>query len=780
MHRHRDRLLTAIACALCVTLAAAARADVTVSTGTTGPVAADGSAFTVTTTGTITGGGNGIEVSTGNSITTLTVQGAVDVTANAINGVGGSIGDVVNSGFINGQRALQGGLTIGTLTNSGTFQGSDSGIVLLATTGTVTNQAGGLINGATNDGVYVQTAVTNVANAGTIAGGTGSDDSGVHVDTGGNLGTLTNTGNITGFQAVRVWASSSMGSLVNSGTISGNSDGIAGTAASTITSIVNQAGGRISGASDGGIDGGGAAIGSIDNYGTIEAPYAVYTGGTIGSVTNRAGGIIRATASGTGQGFYNSGPVTTFVNEAGGLIESANGTGLRNNFRIDTLTNAGVVRNNGNNGMGFQNGGRGVVTVTNSGTFAGTLYGISKSGTLTTLTNTATGLIHGNDTGLYINQSGTTNLTNAGRITGGVNGIEGYLRLRGTYVNQSGGVISGTTNAGVALEDDAPVITNDAGGLIESAQGSGVRVGGYGASYVTGTIANAGRITGGTAGVRVENGALRKLANTGTIAYTGSGSGPAVMVGPGGVFGDATGAGGVALSSTGAGALIAGTIQNSGTVHHGFTVANQNVTVSAGGSAGRFTNGTLTVTDGNLTFTSGTTTLDAAASINGGSGTVFNDGTVRLLGIETVTGNYQQNAGGTTLMVLSGTGSGQYGQFGISGSASFAGNLGLDATALAGGLTTGQTFLLFEFASYTGGFGLLTLNGTPMTSLGGGMWGAGSVVATEIWTPTTMSLGIGSPSVPEIDPAGMASVLSLVVGSLGLAERRLRRGRRAG
>jgi hypothetical protein len=38
-----------------------------------------------------------------------------------------------------------------------------------------------------------------------------------------------------------------------------------------------------------------------------------------------------------------------------------------------------------------------------------------------------------------------------------------------------------------------------------------------------------------------------------------------------------------------------------------------------------------------------------------------------------------------------------------------------------------------------------------------------------------MSLAVSYSGVPEIDPASMASVLSLVVGSLGLAERRLRR-----
>ena len=145
-----------------------------------------------------------------------------------------------------------------------------------------------------------------------------------------------------------------------------------------------------------------------------------------------------------------------------------------------------------------------------------------------------------------------------------------------------------------------------------------------------------------------------------------------------------------------------------------------------------------------------------------------------MLGIENVTGNYVQNAGATTLMGLLGTGSGQYGQLDVSGSASFAGNLALDSTGLSGGLAAGQTFQLFDFASSTGGFTGLLVDGAALSSLGGGEWGySGLLKFTEVWTTTSMSLSVSV--VPEIDPASMASVLSLVVGSLGLAERRLRR-----
>jgi len=130
---------------------------------------------------------------------------------------------------------------------------------------------------------------------------------------------------------------------------------------------------------------------------------------------------------------------------------------------------------------------------------------------------------------------------------------------------------------------------------------------------------------------------------------------------------------------------------------------------------------------------------------------------------------------------LFGTSAGDYGHLDITGSADFKGGLALDTTGLAGGLANGQFFELFTFGSRTGGFGALAVDGTSLASLGEGLWSYRSFVLSEQSTATTMGLGINRNSekpVPEIDPAGLAGVLSLVVGALGLAERRLRRGRR--
>lgn len=53
-----------------------------------------------------------------------------------------------------------------------------------------------------------------------------------------------------------------------------------------------------------------------------------------------------------------------------------------------------------------------------------------------------------------------------------------------------------------------------------------------------------------------------------------------------------------------------------------------------------------------------------------------------------------------------------------------------------------------------------------------GWWDDSEVMPNPNWTITTASLNITSAAVPEIDPAGMGSVLGLVIGGLGMLERR--------
>jgi hypothetical protein len=108
--------------------------------------------------------------------------------------------------------------------------------------------------------------------------------------------------------------------------------------------------------------------------------------------------------------------------------------------------------------------------------------------------------------------------------------------------------------------------------------------------------------------------------------------------------------------------------------------------------------------------------------------------------------------------------------------ATFGGTLGLyqDTLSRAGG----QTFQLFDFGSATGGFSSLLVDFNPATLISSGVWAYGGLTLTEIWTGTTMSLSVTG-AVPEIDPTSFGSALALVLGSLGMFERKARRlGRR--
>jgi hypothetical protein len=777
---------------------AVARGDQTISTAITGPVNGDGTAITVTSSGTISGGGDGVVATTSGTISTLSVAGAIDVGANGVNN-SGSIGLIDNTGLIRGTTRgilnFQGNQRINAITNSGTINGGNAietygSLGSLTNSGRITGTTWGIFGGGTvgtlsNSGTisaniqaaYAAIGVTGtLTNTGALTGSTNHPSSGVKVGNGASTGTLTaftNSGSVGGFYGVFA-NRGTLGTLTNSGTIAAYMDGLYVDSNGAITSVVNQAGGRIEGTNQSGINIENR-IGTIDNSGTITGDYGINSGGDITGFVNRSGGVLSGT--GSGYAFYSSsGTLGSFTNQAGGLIEATNYEGVYlEGDGVGTFSNAGVIRSLNIDDYAGVYAYDSITSLTNSGTISG-YYGVQQEDAIDSLTNTATGLLDGKYAGLYVASSYDMTVINYGQITGGEKGIYGYYDL-GPITNKTGGVISGTNVAGITIEDDArttsPTITNEAGALITSGSGAGVKVSASG--YTPGTVVNAGRIEGATAGFDITAGGLKWIANTGTIAYSGAGTGPAIRVGTGDYLGDATGASGPALTSTGAGARINGTIVNSGTVFHGFRIENQDVTVSADGAAGIFTSGTLNVVNGNLTTTSGTITLDAAISVNGGTGTVFNDGTLRLLGIENVTGNYQQNAGGVTLMELLGTSSGQYGQLNATGSASFAGGLALSDAGLAGGLADGQTFQLFGFGSYTGGFGSFSVNGTSLQSLGGGDWLYGTLKLTEQWTGTTMSLAVSYSGVPEIDPASMASVLSLVVGSLGLAERRLRR-----
>lgn len=490
-----------------------------------------------------------------------------------------------------------------------------------------------------------------------------------------------------------------LGTLANSGTISGDSQGLLLDATGTVN---NLSGGLISGGYSDGI----ASYVSLDLLDNAGSVYGATRGvhivvGTVGDITS-AGSI------------------------TGGVV----GVEMVAGTTLGTLTNSGTV-NGGQYGVVVATTG----TVTNSlgGVISGTTgVGLVAIGNVGRLDNA--GLIQGGDRGVET-FAGTTlgTLMNSGTMTGGNFGA--VLATTGTVTNLSGSLIQGTSTDGIVVLSSANLALLD----------------------------NAGTITGGIAAVRTQAGAsIDRIANTGTMGMIVNGGTIGAGVAP-------------AISSTGRGAVI-GSIINAGTINQGFLIENQDVSVGTNYGVGVFNSGTLTVVDGNLTFTDGTIRLNADVSVNGGTGTLFNQAILALSGSQTVTGDFQQLPGGMTLFDLHGVTPGTYGHLGISGTATFGGDLALDDTLLPGGLSGGQTFELFDFASATGSFTALFVNGVSLTSLGGGQWAYGSLTLTEVWTLTTMSLTVtGGAAVPEIDPNSFATAFALLVGAFGLLERKGRR-----
>jgi hypothetical protein len=753
--------------------------------------------YSLVTTGTIDNraggwlqGGKAIDVD-GGTVGTITNAGTIYGGKGLFISASASVGTVDNGGsFLGlGDFAVFASGTIGTLTNSGTFAGT-GGIASLVGIGSLSNQAGGRIEGTAVEGLYIggtAGTITNAAGA-TIAGTT----RGAVVATGATVTTVTNDGSVTGVFDWGFFAFGTVDTLTNSGTFAGTG----GVASLTgIGSLSNQAGGRIEGtAVEGLFIGGtagtvtnaagatiigatrgvtidtGATVTTITNAGSVAggSDWAVFNFGTVdtltnsgtiagmggiasltglGSLSNQAGGRIEGASFGA---VYVSGSAGTIANAAGATISGAG----RGAIDVDaagtltTLSNAGVITNTAaSNGWGVFNENV-VSTLVNSGTIA--TAAVNGGGVVTftqmdSLTNQAGGLIEGsNGTGVYVLVGTVTTLTNAGTISG-----------------SNYGVLTDSTS-------DATIDTLDNSGLITSSFRA------VDNGHVIGTLVNSGRITGANSAI-TNSGSIGSIVNSGTVAFSGSGSGPAIHN-----LGTMSGGAGTqpAIQSTGSGALIAGTIVNEGVIFNGFTIANQDVEVVTGAGDGIFIGGTLAATDGNLALSAGgggALVLQSDVSVNGGSGTFTNAALLGVIGTRQVTGDYQQVPIGTFISALDGTLPGEYGQFVISGSATFGGSLGLFEGVLS--LAPGQTFELFDFASSSGGFSNLEVNFTPTTSLGGGVWSYGGLLLTEVWTGTSMSLSVTqSPSgVPEIDPTSCGHALAVALGALGLLERRARR-----
>ena len=228
----------------------------------------------------------------------------------------------------------------------------------------------------------------------------------------------------------------------------------------------------------------GGSLGTFSNFGTIDASsnnansVAFYDAQIILKFINS--GIITCTNSGgiymfsgAGSGWYEMpSRIDSFTN-SGSISGTSYGINLGSNGdSIGQFTNTGLISSPGS-AIDVSSGPNYIQSINNSGTISGSASAISNGGTITTLTNSRTGVITG------ISNSGTiTTLTNFGTI-GTINnsGTIGTLTVL-AGVQFCGGIINsgtiGTLNVSVApasanfdaMGGSAPVITGNQPGTI--------------------------------------------------------------------------------------------------------------------------------------------------------------------------------------------------------------------------------------------------------------------------------------------------------------------------
>ena len=262
---------------------------------------------------------------------------------------------VVNSGTISGQfndgiRLIGGG----TVTNSGSIEGlvgpSTDGISMFAyvgqdtsgqeSIGSIANAAGGTISGP-RFGIILSGGGV-IENAGAIDGGAGAILIQASLGEVGKTATVTNSGTLTGGDAISFAGDLSASSLVNSGTVrAAGAYGVHNAAPGTLT-ITNEAGGVIEGAKSGIFGQEGAVV--INNAGTI-----IGHGSYDGFAAEPDSGIVLAvgpssvvnsgTIRGAGAGISTSHYYDAATNS---LLPRAVGTTVENSGTITGESNDGV------------------------------------------------------------------------------------------------------------------------------------------------------------------------------------------------------------------------------------------------------------------------------------------------------------------------------------------------------------------------------------------------------------------------------------------------------
>ncbi|WP_145736713.1 autotransporter domain-containing protein [Nitrospirillum pindoramense] len=451
-------------------------------------------------------------------------------------GIGGTISTIDNAGLISGGGTgiLARQLTVVSVTLANNVQATTtsvrtSGVPVLHNSGLINGTLAGVANAGVmglldNSGTIVGVAGTGVANVGQSAISTSQSQptyfhSSVLSKAGGTLGTLTNSGLISGaLTGVANAEANVMQTIMTStfdsvnGTYVGTTSIIAaGTAAGTVGVLVNN--GTILGGTERDLT---AGIG-LDNGGAAAI---------IGTLTNT--GLIR----GGQTGILNAGTIGALINSGtifGGVAAIRNtGTGL-----LDTITNSGLIAGNVLN-----QGARGLTVVGGAGSIFGT-FAAGSNGTAT-LTNTGGDVVlAGGNVALGINMAinvGTHTVTNT---AGATLRLDSLVSITGNYAQSGNSALlvnvasayshGGLQVSGAAAVTGGAIILNPSAGysLVDGQSYTIVAAGDASSAYSGYTVVAPGHalssmttVVGGLTDLIVTLGSL----NGGTIGTLGSGS----------------------------------------------------------------------------------------------------------------------------------------------------------------------------------------------------------------------------------------------------------------
>jgi fibronectin-binding autotransporter adhesin len=698
------------------------------------------------------------------SVATLDISGGATVLTSANEQLSDTVA-VTN----NGTLSVGGAETVGTLQNAGTISGSGT-----LTTAVYSLNAGSNITGNLGEGILNVTGNTGIS--GTAAADTVNVTAGTLSLTGNNLddsAAVTNSAGAT----ISLTGSDTVGTLVNSGTISG---------AGTLTAATYQ------------LNAGSVISGNL-GAGTVDILGATNISGTVAAETvNVADGItltldgdnLADTATldlGTGATItlLGSDTVGTFINNAGflagfGTLNASDyilndGTVIDANLGAGNITTNGTVAINGITGTG-------VFTVASGQTTLATFTGANTVNiapdadlvlTADAEINVATTVSIGTGASLTtggVNQIGNATLTNAGTLTlGGNDAIAAYVSDAGTL--EGPGTLTAAT---YALNDNSTVNGNLGNGditangivAINGTTGAGILTVASGETTLNNTsAATTVAVTGGlldlTAAASLNSATAITVSDGGTLALGASDqlADAAALVNDGTLALDthsdtvATYAGGGALTGTGTltaatyalndGAVIDANLGNgditaNGEVDINGTTGTGALLVESGETTLANTSGATTVelTGGALTLTAGGS-LQSAATITLAGGTTLATGAdEQLADTAAVTSAGAINLGGDeTILSLAGSGTVDLGEHtltladgsGADTSAAISGTGGLTLTTgtqtLSGASTyTGATNVNGGTLALTGSLASTTVNvadGALLTSNGG-------------------------------------------------------------